>query len=155
MSLGERYRLASVRIMKCPIAKMDTVYYDTPMASIGTQQDDRVIQAFPAWLDLPEGYVVNDWIQWQKGRIIAEKVRGAPELVELACQKLAAKEDDLGMAHREWLNLLRELPVEEIAKILESPDAEGQRLRSSSPFSGRLFIEPSQIESIRERAYFG
>ncbi len=24
------------------------------------------IQAFPPWLDLPPGYIVNDWIAWEK-----------------------------------------------------------------------------------------
>jgi hypothetical protein len=42
-----------------------------------------------------------------------------------------------------------------ISRLLEAPDDEGQRLRSSTPFNGQRFIQPEEIEAIRERAYLG
>ena len=35
----------------------------------------REITAFHSWLDLPPGYIVNDWIIWQKGKLVAARDR--------------------------------------------------------------------------------
>ena len=35
----------------------------------------HVVPAFPPWLDLPPGYIVNDWIAWQKGKLVAARLR--------------------------------------------------------------------------------
>jgi hypothetical protein len=115
----------------------------------------REIAAFPTWLDLPPGYMVNDWILWQKGKMIAARLRVNPALVRVAIERLQNQPGGIFPASEEWLNLLQEKEIEELAAILESPEHEGQRLRSSSPFVGEPFIEPEEIEAIRERAYLG
>lgn len=125
------------------------------MSAAAPTHENREIPAFPDWLDLPEGYLVNDWIQWQKGKAVAKRLRINPALVDIARQNLEAKRSGLSLAHLEWLDLLHSHSAEDIAWILESADGNGQRLRSSSPFSGRPFVEPVEIEAIRERAYLG
>lgn len=123
----------------------------------GTQVDlsRRVIQAFPPWLDLPEGYIVNDWIAWQRGKLVAERLREHPEWLAMVTEELSLRKGDLFAATHEWLELLQRRGLEEIAAILESPDHEGQRLRSSSPFRGERFVSAEEMEVIRERAYLG
>lgn len=115
----------------------------------------HVIQAFPPWLDLPPGYIVNDWIAWQKGKLVAKRLRENPSLIQTAIERLEARGDRLFSADIEWLELLRGMPVGAIATILEAPDEEGQRLRSSTPFSRPPFVQPEEAEAIRERAYLG
>lgn len=115
----------------------------------------RVIPAFPPWLDLPPGYIVNDWIAWQKGKLVATKLRFSPQLIQVARERLEARGSDLYQAQDEWLQVLREKPVEDVARILESPDPEGQRMRSSSPFTRPPFVEPAELDAILERAYAG
>lgn len=114
---------------------------------------NHVIQAFPPWLDLPPGYIVNDWIAWQKGKLVAKRLRDDPTLVARAIERLEARKDSLFAADLEWLDLLRQRDVAAICAILESSDDEGQRLRSSTPFSRAPFIQPAEAEAIRERAY--
>jgi hypothetical protein len=113
------------------------------------------IAAFPPHLDLPSDYVANDWILWQKGKLIAARLRETPALVEVAMERLQNQGSGIFQGSEEWQVILQEKDVEDIAAILESPDHEGQRLRSSSPFVGKPFIEPQETETIRERAYLG
>lgn len=113
------------------------------------------IAAFPPHLDLPSGYVANDWILWQKGRLIAARLRKTPALVGVAMERLQNQAGRNFQGSEEWRVILQKKDVEDIATILESPDHEGQRLRSSSPFVGKQFIEPHETEAIRERAYLG
>jgi hypothetical protein len=115
----------------------------------------HVIQAFPPWLDLPPGYIVNDWIAWQKGKLVADKIRKAPSLLDTAINRLVTRSDTLFAADHEWLELLRTRDIAVITGILEANDSEGQRLRSSTPFSRKPFIEPEEAEAIYERAHLG
>ncbi len=117
--------------------------------------ENREIPAFPPWLDLPPGYIVNDWISWQKGILVAKRLREKPELIAVARQKLESKGGQLSWAQTEWLDLLKTVDTEQIAQIMESSDHEGQRLRSSGPFNSKLYVEPEEMEAIRERAYLG
>ena len=117
--------------------------------------ENRETPAFPPWLDLPPGYIVNDWISWQKGILVAKRLREKPELIAVARQKLESKAGQLSWAQTEWLDLLKTANAEQIAQIMESSDPEGQRLRSSGPFNGKLYVEPAEMEAIRERAYLG
>ena len=109
----------------------------------------------PPWLDLPPGYIVNDWIAWQKGKLVAKRLRRDPSLAHIAIRRLLARGDRLFAADLEWLDLLRSRTVEEVARLLESDDGEGQRLRSSTPFGRDPFVSPEEAEAIRERAYVG
>lgn len=115
------------------------------------------IPAFPPWLDLPPDYMVQDWISWQKGKLVAQKLRAAPALLDLAKQRLEERRDRRGlhMAEEEWLELLNSNTLDAIATIMETPDHEGQRLRSSTPFTRSPFVEPQELEAILERAYLG
>jgi hypothetical protein len=115
----------------------------------------HVIPAFPPWLDLPQGYIVNDWIAWQKGKLVAQRLREHPSLVEVAIERLEVLGSRRFGADDEWLELLRHTSVEGVACLLESSDGEGQRLRSSTPFVRLPFIQPEEAEAIRERAYLG
>lgn len=125
------------------------------MAVPATDLSQHVIPAFPAWLDLPPGYIVNDWIAWEKGKLVAKRLRSDPSLINIAIKRLEARGEGLFRADVEWLELLRAHDVETIAGILEAGDPEGQRLRSSSPFVRTPFVEPQEAEAIRERAYLG
>lgn len=125
------------------------------MSSPGVDLSKHVIQAFPPWLDLPPRYTVTDWIAWQKGKLVAEKIRQDPSLVELAIRRLEGRGDSLFTADLEWLEILRTQNLEAITTILEADDDESQRLRSSTPFSRQPFIKPKEAEVIRERAYVG
>lgn len=115
----------------------------------------RELVAFPSWLDLPPDYTVNDWILWQKGKLIAARLRENPALVKKALERLQNQPGGRFQASDEWLELLQNKGTTELAFILESPEHEGQRLRSSSPFVREPFIQPEEIEAIRERAYLG
>lgn len=121
---------------------------------ISVQVPGREITAFPAWLDLPPGYVASDWIALEKGKLIAARLREEPELVRVAIERIRALPGVMFSGTEEWLLILQEKSTEEIAAILEAPDHEGQRLRSSSPFVREPFVKPEEIQAIRERAYF-
>ena len=113
------------------------------------------IQAFPPWLDLPPGYIVNDWIAWEKGKLVAQRQRQDPSLIQHAIERLESRGDSLFDADAEWLELLRQYDVNQIATVLESSDHDGQRLRSSTPFCRPPFVQPDESEAIREKAYLG
>ena len=125
------------------------------MSAASVDLRNPVVQAFPPWLDLPPGYIVNDWIAWEKGKLVAKRVRHDPSLIQVAIERLERRADRLFEANIEWLKLLQSGDVELLASILEAGDYEGQRLRSSTPFSRTPFIQPEEVEAIHERAYFG
>ena len=110
---------------------------------------------FPPWLDLPPNYLVQDWMQWQRGKIVAGRLREKPDLIQTARERLEAGKSHLYQPQVEWLELLERSSVVEICYILEAADDEGQRLRSSSPFHGSPFITPEENEDVRQRAYTG
>jgi hypothetical protein len=125
------------------------------MSSSGIDLSKHVIQAFPPWLGLPPSYTINDWIAWQKGKLVEKRLRQDPSLVDLAIRRLLARGDSLFSADPEWLKILRTQDMEAITTILEADDDESQRLRSSTPFSRQPFVKPEEAEAIRERAYVG
>jgi hypothetical protein len=115
----------------------------------------RVLPAFPSWLDLPPGYLVQDWIRWQKGKIVARRLREDPARLEIAMERLQKKEGRLFSADAEWLDLIAARDWPRIFSVLEAPDEEGQRLRSSMPFTGEPFVTRAELEGIHERAFAG
>jgi hypothetical protein len=115
----------------------------------------HVIQAFPPWLDLPPGYIVNDWIAWEKGKLVAQRLRNHPEDIQIGIARLRRHEAGLSNHDLEWCNILENWSFEKVAELLESPCPEGQRLRSGMPFKGEPFVTPAQMEAIRERAWLG
>lgn len=98
---------------------------------------------------------MNDWIAWQKGKLVAHKIRKAPSLLDTAINRLVTRRDTFFAADHEWLELLRTRDIAVITGILEANDSEGQRLRSSTPFSRKPFIEPEEAEAIYESAHLG
>jgi hypothetical protein len=54
---------------------------------VSLKESQREITAFPSSLDLPPDYTVNDWILWQKGILIAARLRNNPSLVRLALER--------------------------------------------------------------------
>ena len=98
---------------------------------------------------------MNDWILWQKGILIAARLRNNPSLVPLALERHQNRKKPLFSANYEWLELLQSKDIEAIASILDSSDHESQRLRSSSPFVREPFIEGNETEAIHARAHLG
>jgi hypothetical protein len=115
----------------------------------------RVLPAFPPWLDLPPGYLLQDWIRWQKGKVVARRLRETPECLETAVERLRQKGGRLFAADAEWLELMVARDWPRIFRALEAPDEEGQRLRSSMPFTGEPFVTHAELEGIHERAFAG
>ena len=125
------------------------------MPAPGTDLTQHVVQAFPPWLDLPPGYIVNDWIAWEKGKLVAQRLRSHPEDVRRGIDWLNGHRAKLTPFDFEWLAMLETWPVEEIAQLLESPSPAAQQLRAGMPFKGEPFVTDEQMEDIRERAYVG
>jgi hypothetical protein len=117
--------------------------------------EPRVLPAFPSWLDLPPGYLLQDWIRWQKGIIVARGLRENPACLEIAVERLRTKGRGLFAADAEWLDLMVARNWPRIFRALEAPDEEGQRLRSSMPFTGEPFVTRTELEGIHERAFAG
>ena len=115
----------------------------------------HVIQAFPPWLDLPPGYIVNDWIAWQKGKLVALHLREHPEDVQLGIDWLHRHQKNLSGHELEWIRMLESWPMDQVIELLEASHHEAQRLRSGMPFKGAPFVTLKQMEVIRERAYLG
>ena len=113
------------------------------------------VPMFPPWLDLPQNYLVQDWMQWQRGKLVAARLRKNPDLIQTARERLEARKSLLYRPQVEWLELLDRSSIGQICDILEAADDEGQRLRSSSPFHGSPFITPEENEDVRQRAYTG
>lgn len=125
------------------------------MPAPGTDLTQHVIPAFPPWLDLPPGYIVNDWIAWEKGKLVAKRLREHPEDVQRGIEWLNRHRGKLTPFDFEWLNMLETWSAMRIAELLESPSHEAQQLRSGMPFKGEPFVTTEQMEAIRERAYIG
>lgn len=115
----------------------------------------RMLSAFPSWLDLPPGYLVQDWIRWRKVEVVSRRLREHPGLLDLALERLTKRGARLFAADVGWLDLLASRDLERIFRALEMPDGEGQRLRSSMPFTGEPFVTRVELEAIHERAFAG
>jgi hypothetical protein len=132
------------------------VHLGTMSVAIETPQSaSDEVPMFPPWLDLPPNYLVQDWMQWQRGKIVAARLRESPDLIQTARERLKARKTLLYRPQVEWLELIERSSIGQICDILEAADDEGQRLRSSSPFHGSPFITPEENEDVRQRAYSG
>jgi len=76
------------------------------------------------------------------GRIIAEKLKKQPELLDLAKGNLerwiAQSHGAPPPAHLEWRGILEKLHTDEIMDLLTRDTEEARRLRQSNPFAGAL-----------------
>lgn len=96
-------------------------------------------------------------------RVIAEKIRANPKLVQIALaniERWLANPDyseSSGQAVLEWKRIIENSPVEALVTLLESSSEEARRLRQSSPFCGILTPDERQAifrkyEALRDRA---
>ena len=83
-----------------------------------------------------------DRISLALDRLVAEKIRASPHLVEIAKANLARWQTQnggqLAPAHREWELVLRFLTPAQLAGFIESDSPKANRLRQSSPLVGIL-----------------
>ncbi len=124
-----------------------------PVAIETPQSASDEVPMFPPWLDLPPNYLVQDWIRWQKGKIVAARLRQQPQLMQKGIHWLLRDQEAHSAHDAEWLELLQAGDVESVAKILEDAGDTGQRLRSGMPFKGEPFVTHQEMETLRERAY--
>ena len=96
-------------------------------------------------------------------RVIAEKIRANPKLVQIALanyERWLANPDyseSNGQAVLEWKSIIENSSVEALVTFLESSSEEARRLRQSSPFCGILTPDERQAifrkyEALRDRA---
>ena len=85
-------------------------------------------------------------------RLVAEKIRASPHLVEIAKANLerwrAQNGGDLAPAHKEWELLLRFLTPLEIADFIVSDTPKANRLRQSTPLVG-ILTEVERLSILR------
>ena len=79
-------------------------------------------------------------------RLIAERLRANPALLETARANMARWNCPERGWWREWTAIL-EQPLDEILTILERDDEEGCRLRQSSPFAG--ILNPQEVWKLK------
>jgi len=87
----------------------------------------------------------HEWIDQRSlalDRLVAEKVRANPALLERAVSTLARwieqRQPNVPPVLREWQTVFATLPLEGILQVLTSAEQRAQRLRQSSPFCGIL-----------------
>jgi hypothetical protein len=83
-----------------------------------------------------------DRISLAMDRLVAEKIRASPHLVEIAKANLRRwMQQDEGFVHRvhaEWEEILDMLTPFELADFIASETPKANRLRQSTPFTGIL-----------------
>ena len=90
------------------------------------------------------GHDLIDRRSLELNRLVAEKIRQQPELMDLVRNRLertlseARLSESSKGALREWQTILSTHSSNEVLEILTEDSDEGQRLRQSSPFSGIL-----------------
>lgn len=87
-------------------------------------------------------------------RLVAEKIRQQPELMDFVLERLnrslseSRLSDSCKDSLREWQTLLTSLPLREVLDLMTEDSDEGQRLRHSTPFSG-ILTQPERLEVFR------
>ena len=96
----------------------------------------------------------NDQVSLELARLVAERLRWQPELVDFARANLTrwsqrnASAPSLLRCYDEWLQILSR-PIEEICALLCSASDNAQRLRQNSPFAGVL--SPTEVWEVKSR----
>ncbi len=85
---------------------------------------------------------------------MAEKIRGRPELLDIAKSNLrrwlaAEPGANPSAARREWQRNLETESVEEIIRVMTDPTEEGHRRRQSTPFVG--ILTPEEVQAVRRQ----
>jgi hypothetical protein len=99
---------------------------------------------------------VHCWVLLQISRHVAAYLRLYPgEAYEIARNVIfeSAKGQQPWPDHREWLKLMENKSVEEVAQLLEEDSQNAERLRASSPFIGRVFCSREQVAAIKKKAF--
>ncbi len=108
------------------------------------------------------GHDLIDRRSLELSKLVAEKIRQQPELMDLVRNRLertlseARLSESSKDALREWQTILSTHSLHEVLKILTEDSDEGQRLRQSSPFSG-ILSQRERLEVFRrnELSYHG
>jgi hypothetical protein len=90
------------------------------------------------------GHDLIDRRSLELNRLVAEKIRRQPELMDLVRNRLERTLSESRLSEsskdalREWQTILSTHSLNEVLEILTEDSDEGRRLRQSSPFSGIL-----------------
>lgn len=90
-----------------------------------------------------ESYLQSDFRSLELHELIAKKIAADPTLVNIAISNINRwkSQNDFAQPYLEdWLNIINQ-GLEPLLTFLRSTSHEGQRLRSSSPFTGILTEE--------------
>lgn len=80
-------------------------------------------------------------------RIIAERLRARPELMEVAHANMARWNCPERGWWREWSGILSSQTVEAIASMIEREDEDACRMRQSAPFAG--ILSPKEVWDLK------
>lgn len=85
------------------------------------------------------GYQPSDWRSLEMHRLIAERIKADPSLIELARSNIARWKGRRGTtsAYSEWDEILA-AGTERVLRVITGEGQESARLRSSTPFTGIL-----------------
>jgi hypothetical protein len=111
----------------------------------------------------PTWHEIVDDRSLEMDRVIAEKIRANPKLIQIALTNIERwlANPDYSESNRqavlEWKSIIENSPVGSLATLLESSSDEARRLRQSSPFCGILTPDERQAifqkyEALRDRA---
>lgn len=109
-----------------------------------------------AWIDYFSrvGHDHIDRRSLELHRLVAEKIRQQPELMDFVREKLNRSLSEPRLSEsckdalREWHTLLTCRSTEEVLDIITEDSEEGQRLRHSTPFSG-ILSQPERMKVFR------
>ena len=97
-------------------------------------------------------HLETDKVSLELARRVAERLRGQPEVLDIARANLARRSrlnsasPSLLRCYAEWREILAR-PTDEICRLLCSESDNGQRLRQNSPFTGVL--TPAEVWEIK------
>jgi len=100
------------------------------------------------------GHELQDTITLALARAIADRLRGAPGLLNIGLQNLArwsvrnADAPGLLRCYSQWRTVI-EKGLGHTLGVLELPGDDGQRLRQSNPFTG--ILTPREVWAIKRR----
>lgn len=98
-------------------------------------------------------YLTSDWRSLHIHKLIAERFRANPEIVQKAIENIERwkKQNSYPQPYFDsWLDIIHS-GIEPLLDFLCSESQEAQRLRSSSPFVGAAFITQKEHQEIFEK----
>ena len=121
------------------------VAYGRPAGAAGSPERARPEPWSHAW---------HDQLGLLYHQVMAEKIRGRPELLDIARKNLrrwlAAEPGAIpSAARREWQRIIETGSVEEIVRVMTDHTEEGHCRRQSTPFVG--ILTPEEIQAVRRQ----